>query len=234
MRRGEVRLVSWDLDGTLYSSTRLFRVVLHQLARSFVAGNGRAALSDIQEFLEARRDIARRRGHDAVPLGLSDLIPRHRIERLELERRWLLPALRIVGARPAAVRSIHFLRDLDIPQVVFSDLYAEEKLKAIGLRAHFEAVYAGEEIGAIKPHPQAFEQMAVRFDLAPHQILHIGDRPSTDGRAAEAAGCRFLQVGWPGGLGPASDLYRKLAQLVLLPSPIGSDSPKFADREAET
>ena len=221
-----IRLVSWDVDGTLYSRSRLLLVLLQNLKSALAAGRGRKALSELRGLWRCRRHVEalRTSGSHAPDLFLLD-------RRLDLERRWLLPALRQIGPHLAVVRSIEFLDNLSIPQVVFSDYRAQEKLQALGIERYFDAVHAGEMLGAIKPSPKVLERLATEYRLAPSEILHIGDRYRTDGRAAKAAGCAFLRLGWPSCR--LSALPRRLGSLRFVP-PAQRGSPTSPDRGAET
>ena len=115
--------------------------------------------------------------------------------RLALERRWLAPAIARIGARDAVGELLRFLR-MRVPcQVIVSDLEAEYKLASLGLREQFDAVYVGERIGALKPSPRLFQAVLRDLEIPSQRLLHIGDRPETDGAAARAASCRVLVLG---------------------------------------
>ena len=45
-----------------------------------------------------------------------------------------------------------------------------------------------------KPHPQMLKQIFDDFTLKPQQVLHIGDRNDSDGLAAQKAGCYYYQL----------------------------------------
>ncbi len=66
-------------------------------------------------------------------------------------------------------------------------------LQQKGLSAYFDVVYGGDSLPHKKPHPAPFLQVCADFNLAPHQIVAIGDS-SNDALAARAAGCRALTV----------------------------------------
>jgi FMN phosphatase YigB (HAD superfamily) len=80
-------------------------------------------------------------------------------------------------------------------QVVFSDYEAEAKVEALGLSRYFAGCYAGETLGAPKPSAEGLRAIARDYQLAPAQLLHVGDRVDTDGAAADGFGCRSLVRG---------------------------------------
>jgi phosphoglycolate phosphatase len=62
-----------------------------------------------------------------------------------------------------------------------------------GLAPHFELVYGGDSLPRKKPDPLPLLQVCKDFDLAPQQVVAIGDS-SNDAEAARAAGCFVLTV----------------------------------------
>ncbi|MDO8654100.1 MAG: phosphoglycolate phosphatase [Undibacterium sp.] len=62
-----------------------------------------------------------------------------------------------------------------------------------GLDSYFEIVYGGDSFPRKKPDPMAMLQVCSDFNLAPKQVLAIGDS-SNDAQAARAAGCPVLHV----------------------------------------
>ncbi|WDZ95409.1 phosphoglycolate phosphatase [Herbaspirillum sp. WKF16] len=66
-------------------------------------------------------------------------------------------------------------------------------LEKKGLRGFFEVVYGGDSLPRKKPDPMPLLQVCRDFQLAPAQVVAIGDS-SNDAQAARAAGCRVLNV----------------------------------------
>ncbi len=89
----------------------------------------------------------------------------------------VLPALDALAAR-------------GLPLAVVSnwDSYLPTLLEALGLHARFRAVSVSaiERIG--KPDPEIFRITCRRMDVAPEQVLHVGDSLAEDYEAARSAG----------------------------------------------
>jgi phosphoglycolate phosphatase len=66
-------------------------------------------------------------------------------------------------------------------------------LRKVGLHDYFDVIYGGDSLPTKKPDPGPFLQVCRDFDLAPSQVVAIGDS-SNDAQAARAAGCRVLSV----------------------------------------
>jgi phosphoglycolate phosphatase len=91
-----------------------------------------------------------------------------------------LDALRAQGLRLACVTN---------KPIAFTTPLLAQK----GLAQYFEVVYGGDSLPRKKPDPLPLLQVCADFDLAPNQVVAIGDS-SNDAEAARAAGCFVLTV----------------------------------------
>jgi phosphoglycolate phosphatase len=91
-----------------------------------------------------------------------------------------LAALRALGLRLACVTN---------KPIAFTTPLLAQK----GLAPFFELVYGGDSLPRKKPDPLPLLQVCADFDLAPSQVVAIGDS-SNDAEAARAAGCFVLTV----------------------------------------
>ena len=66
-------------------------------------------------------------------------------------------------------------------------------LKRVGLARFFQAEISARKCGFAKPDPQIFIAAAEALNLAPEQVLHVGDDATLDGLGALAAG---MQSAW--------------------------------------
>jgi putative hydrolase of the HAD superfamily len=188
-----IKVVSWDVDGTLYSIGRMKRQLIGLLVRETVRRRGRAAWTELAQLqrYRSRIEAARKSGG-----ALGETVQQtERTALLHLEQHWYGQALRRVGLRPGATELLEFFAAHKIPQVVFSDYQAGYKLEVLGLKNRFASTYAGECLGHVKPSPEGFERIAADFGIPPINLLHIGDRVETDGAGARAAGCQSLILG---------------------------------------
>lgn len=187
----EISAVSWDVDGTLYSVARLRARLVADALLAPVRGRGVGEIRDLARIRALYRGVesARSTGRE-WKLSDSD-----RAARLSLERLWLGPALVKVGVRPGTTELLRYLQGLGLKQVAVSDFECDHKLESLGVAEYFEAAYAAERIGALKPDPTVFHRVFDDLGIAPHRLLHIGDRPETDGVASRFAKCNALLLG---------------------------------------
>lgn len=87
-------------------------------------------------------------------------------------------------------------RRRQVKMAVLSDYpCVREKLSAIGLDASsFDMVADAPSSGGFKPCAEVFLSMARRMEVAPADILVVGDRDDTDGEGARRAGMMFRLV----------------------------------------
>lgn len=67
-------------------------------------------------------------------------------------------------------------------------------LKSVGLHDYFEVITVSGEHGHNKPAREIFDHTATALELAPDQILHIGDSLREDYEGARAAGSHALHL----------------------------------------
>ncbi|HUH02694.1 MAG TPA: HAD family hydrolase, partial [Kofleriaceae bacterium] len=168
-----ITVVSWDVDGTLYDMGPMVRHVVWLGLGGLCARPLRTwrELGRLRRFRRAM-NLVRARGGALLP---GD-VPADRGELIALEERWYGRAIARVGLRAGVTDLIADLRARGLRQIVVSDYRAEYKLRLLGLEGAFDRVYAGEDLGFLKPAPQLLAAVARDLGVAPAHILHLGDR----------------------------------------------------------
>lgn len=194
-----IAALSFDLDGTLYDAAAL---------RWRYAWANFRALRTVRVALRVREEL---RGH-AFSDGAAyrDEEARRVAERLDLappEARmqidralgeYMVAALRRCGPRADARPALEAALARGLRIAVVSDYAVEDKLAALGLAdLPWAACVAADALGALKPHPRAFESCAAALGVASSAIAHIGDRLDTDVAGARAAGMAAGLLGAP-------------------------------------
>ena len=67
-------------------------------------------------------------------------------------------------------------------------------LEHLGISKFFTHILISSEIGADKPDPEIYRRALKFVDLNPDQVLHIGDDPARDWKAATAAGLSIFAL----------------------------------------
>ena len=70
-------------------------------------------------------------------------------------------------------------------------------LQHLGISKFFSQVFISSELGADKPDPEIFRRALNLIDLNANEVLHVGDDPERDWKAAKAAGLLVFQLDRP-------------------------------------
>ena len=188
-----IRAAIVDLDGTMLDTVPDFELALNSMRAEFhlapitqaiikpMVGKGSEKL--IRDVLALDYDSAR---IDAVFDEAMAAYQRHYLaingERSVLYEGVLegLTALKKMGLRLACVTN---------KPIAFATPLLAQK----GLAPFFELVYGGDSLARKKPDPLPLLTVCRDFDLAPSQVVAIGDS-SNDAEAARAARCFVLTV----------------------------------------
>jgi len=188
-----IRAAIIDLDGTMLDTVPDFELALNGMRAEFdlapigqdvihpMVGKGSEKL--IRDVLALDYDAAR---IDAVFDEAMAKYQRHYLA-INGQRSVLyegviegLTAFREMGLRLACVTN---------KPIAFATPLLAQK----GLAPYFELVYGGDSLPRKKPDPLPLLQVCADFDLAPPQVVAIGDS-SNDAEAARAARCFVLTV----------------------------------------
>jgi FMN phosphatase YigB (HAD superfamily) len=186
-----IKVVSWDVDGTLFSYKRLALKLFSNAFKNICIAGWSSTVKNLREVFEFHRIVELQRLNESQ-VDATNLM-RYKPAQ-ECEKEALRIALDGLPPRSNVIRLIQEFAQNGIRQVALSDFECEYKLEALGIRKHFEKAYSCEEIGFWKPSPIPLLKVQDDFGALPEQHLHIGDRLSTDGLACERNGCEFLHV----------------------------------------
>jgi putative hydrolase of the HAD superfamily len=134
---------------------------------------------------DVRKELWRRAlsdvGHEREDMALVDdlaalqLSLRHSTIHLFPDALETLDRLRAAGLRLALVTN------------GVSETHAE-KIVALGIRDHFDAVLMPDEVGFAKPDARVFHLACERIGVAPNEAAHVGDNWMSDVAGAKGAG----------------------------------------------
>lgn len=199
-----IKLVSFDLDNTLYDNGPIIKLAEQKsqeyLRTEFYSQN---QTFDYQQFVNYRKELVM----SEKPLSHNE---KSQYENLSyLRKRILLKCCKdLSNTEETATKAFEIFLDyrnqvVIEPQITAMLQQLAQKYQLVSVTNGncdvaklsffniFKKNYSPTTGYRAKPHPQMLEQLLTDFRLQPEQVLHIGDRLDSDGLAAEAAGCLF-------------------------------------------
>jgi FMN phosphatase YigB (HAD superfamily) len=192
----DIRLVAFDVDGTLYKQLPLRLMMGRDILLHSVAKRDRNAI----RVVSAYRRIKER-------LAVEEVVDFERVLVAETAKATSTSAEKVheIVAEWIETRPLRYLKSClfsGVPQLfaglqragkkigIFSDYPATEKLAAMGLVAHH--VVAASDVGLLKPHARGLLSLMAVARVAAQETLFVGDRADRDGLAGHRAGVRVL------------------------------------------
>lgn len=201
-----VETIIFDVDGTLYDQRRFRMVMIRSLAGHCLANpvEGYRAARFLRAFRQAQEhlrsadadpDLALRQVMLACGNTVIELPEGREIVKRFFETTLLLYLRRFV--RSGLLEVLNLASTSKIGLGVFSDYPAEEKLRAMSLYEHFDAIVSSCDaaVGRFKPHPAGLELCLARLSANPANTLYVGDRGDVDSECAQRANVCPVIVG---------------------------------------
>lgn len=223
-----IRLVVFDVDGTLYDQRRLRRRMAFEVLKHLAwSRTGRRKIRILQTFRRIRETLADEEAEHVTARQYQDPALELKISAEEVRAvtdEWIdrrpLPLLAYY-AEPGIVQLFKELRSGGRTIAVLSDYPAAGKLAALDLAADVIVNAVDPEVDRFKPHPRGLEVILESTRVPPAQTVLIGDRIERDGLCAQRCGVRFLLKGVDAS--GASENFRHYTDLA--PLLIGHDDP---------
>jgi putative hydrolase of the HAD superfamily len=192
-----VRLVVFDVDGTLYRQRPLRLRMARDLALHALTG-GLGTVTVLRRFRHLREALGEARAEGFAGRLIAETAAdsgRTPDEVRAIVGRWIdrHPLPYLLGCRyPGLVALFDGLRRHGKTIGVLSDYPAMAKLSALELAADHIVTADDPEIGVLKPHPKGLAALIERAAATPAATLMIGDRADRDGLVAQQVGARVL------------------------------------------
>lgn len=205
MSTSKIKLLSFDLDNTLYDNRPVIKLAeLKSKAYLSQEFKRQSVTFDFDHFLSIRNDLMNIKSKNQSNLN-------HKLENLTYLRQLVLEKFcePLENSKQICQKALDiFLKyrsQVEVPDEIIQLLeYLKKRFVVISLTNgncdpyqtamgdYFEKHYAPHHGFRAKPHKQMLEIVKQDFSMESDHILHIGDQPETDGKAAENANCGFF------------------------------------------
>jgi phosphoglycolate phosphatase/putative hydrolase of the HAD superfamily len=196
-----IKVVIFDVDGTLYTQSKLRKRMLYALLayyairpwrikevlmlQSFRTEREKKALTLVSDLENAQYRLCAEKGN----------FPEKKIR--EVVNHWMFrfPNQYLAECRYPGIRELFAGLQKSGKKIgIYSDYEAHAKLEAMNLTADLVVSSTDPEIDRLKPDPRGLLYIAEKLNVAVTDCLFIGDRPELDGECAIRAGMPYLIV----------------------------------------
>lgn len=195
------KLISFDLDDTLYDNTEVIDLAEQAFLRKLQQESQLANLPP-KQWQDWKSQVAQQNpllSEDVIAWRIKTLkilLSHYQKNAQEIEKIIKVVMDEFVQWRhkiSVPLQSIEVLDKLakKFPLVAITNGNVDPK--RIGLH-HFSLVLRGGEQGRAKPHMELFHQTAYHFQIQPQDILHVGDHLISDIQGAIQAGCQAVWI----------------------------------------
>ncbi|ACU04183.1 HAD family hydrolase [Pedobacter heparinus] len=197
----DLKLVVFDVDGTLYQQSKLrkimfFKIVSYYLPRPWL-------YKELLTIFYFRKERERKAGYSTVNLQEDQYL--WAAEKLgmkidEVKRvidKWIfsIPNAFLKSCMyPGVSEFIEKLRSSGIKTATYSDYDSREKLKSMQIGVDLEISSTDQIVNSFKPLPAGLLVILSKMKIDKKNSLYIGDRFELDGLCAKNAGVPFLLV----------------------------------------
>lgn len=204
MPYSNIKLISFDLDNTLYDNWPVIQLA-EEKSQYFLQEEFKKQqlIYDHQMFISCRNELlaSKKDLHDKAKFRYDDLsllrqdVLLHCCKSLQYSEKIAKQACKIF---------LDYRSQINIQQPILSLLQRLKQnytlasvtngncdARQLTIAGLFESNYSPSQGYRAKPHPEMINQLFGDFNVSASQVLHVGDSINSDGGAAQKAGCQF-------------------------------------------
>lgn len=197
----EIKVVVFDVDGTLYTQSKMRQKMLFALLKYYLIRPWR--IKELKMLMDFRKEREKRTGYVCddlenaqyqwcadkgnYPISLLKKVVENWI--FNYPNQYLKSCI-----YPGTKSFFEALKEKGYSIAIYSDYKATDKMAAMSLEADLIVSSTDPYIDRLKPDPKALHYIAEKFNVKPRECLFIGDRHELDGQCAINAGCPYLII----------------------------------------
>lgn len=190
----------FDLDGTLYSMKKMHRVMALRLLLYYGLRPWKIKeLWTIRKFRIFRyrdkyTEVTTELVCEAIAKEMG--ITAQRVQDVIYKWMFMEPLKVISGvAYIDVLKFLQMAHEEGCKIIIYSDYPAEDKLKAMGVKADLVFVpFVSDGIKEVKPSRKSMEYIMGNITVHPNKVLYVGDRDDKDGVSAEFAQIDYMDI----------------------------------------
>lgn len=194
----KVKLVIFDVDGTLYDQSRLRKKMGRRLLSHYLFRPWNAYDLQIIRVFRKERELMNFNPVKNIEEAQYSLCaskikaPAETVKKVIEKWMYQAPLEYLYGCSYPGIQDFFTsLKKRNKKIAVYSDYPATEKLLALGLNADLVVSSTDKEVDALKPDPAGLTYIMKSLDISAEDCLFIGDRDELDGECARKAGMQY-------------------------------------------
>lgn len=201
MNLNAIKLIVFDLDGTLYHQNLLrffnFLILFVCLLRRQITV---LELKILLSFRRAQEISAQ--NEQKITLIFEAIAEEFNQSPSDIKRirnQWMIDNQRrtlVLSQRRWLTRLIFRLREQGYRVAIWSDNPIEKKLEFLECSVDYCLSNEEKSVGFGKPNPKGLLEIMSFFQVSKTDVILVGDRGDRDGLAANRAGVRFIKIGF--------------------------------------
>jgi len=191
-------IISFDLDDTLFDNGPVIKHAFVKLYEHMVDSYaGFAEVFDFDQFVKLAYQ-SRMENSDIVDYSLlrkihiQNALAHYGVANADPDVAYqvFIDARQEVTLFEQTIPLLESLKSHSLPLIAISNGNADPD--RIGLSGFFSARFNPTSVGYAKPDPRMYEAVCQQLNIAPEQLIHIGDCRDNDVDAARNAGCHSI------------------------------------------
>ena len=188
-----IKVVAFDIDGTLYSNTRFYLKIAFYFLKNikfFLHFNRvrkilhrTAPLADFYEY-QARLFA------EEVKIPVAEA--KEKIQKIAYDG--LVPYFKKLRIYPYVEETFSDLKAAGYRLAILSDFPPEQKGDIWGLSKYCDLIIGSEASGALKPSKYPFGTLSLKLEVKPEEILYVGNSIRCDVEGAKNAGMKAAYI----------------------------------------
>ncbi len=198
-----VKLIVFDVDGTLYDQRKLRFFILIELFFYYLFRTHKYYELNILWFFRKERKKHSTQSPENINISENQYIWCQEKVKMPLDEikkiieKWIRqkPLKYLSYCMYKNVKDlINQLKKNNIITSVYSDYRVDEKLKAMNIQVNHVFSSEQKEIDVLKPNPKGLNYIAKSLNVSKQHILFIGDQAELDGACAKRAKVKYLHI----------------------------------------
>lgn len=198
----KIKVVIFDVDGTLYDQRKLRMYMLMKLLGYYIMKPQRS--QELKILKDFRREREKRASDTEKDIENSQYIWAAQASGVSPEQvrsvveKWIfsIPLKYIPYCRlPGILEFFNNLHKHGIATAIFSDYPAKKKVDVLGLIPNCIVCSTDRNVDRLKPDPMGLFVIVETLGVSVEECLFIGDRDDHDGECARKAGMRYIILG---------------------------------------